>query len=199
MVCPECGAKAKGKPGMLCPKCDKVMKPVKEEETDETAAKAGPVPYIKAKPAPIETAWENNAFFERKACAWFGGDAEMKSDYKLSHHSVDGNVVWSGLREAMGLLLGARGGVDIPAHDKGECWKHLAWHYAEFNQAAPELKDYTQGELRESFPELYKSAYTRTIYIAKPFVKRVEIVRQVKQQSVGAMIEAALAKKMGRI
>ena len=59
------------------------------------------------------------------AHAWYDPSADEegrdppheKGAYKLPHHEiVDGRlrVVWNGVRSAMGVLQGARGGVDIP-------------------------------------------------------------------------------------
>ncbi|MDD5511533.1 MAG: hypothetical protein PHI12_12095 [Dehalococcoidales bacterium] len=174
MVCPECGATAKGKPGMLCPKCNKVMKAKKEEVNEQ-----------------------------KELCAWFGGDPEMKSSYKLIHHNEADKVpVWEQVKDSMGLLLGARGGIAIPLADRKGVYDHLAKHYVEFGKEVPEFKDYTQGELREGFPELYKSEYIRPLYIATPTVRVVGMgVKKVMPRvvSVGELVEQALNKKLGRI
>ena len=63
-----------------------------------------------------------------------------KGAYKLPHHEiVDGRlrVVWNGVRSAMGVLLGARGGVDIPEDDRNDVYLHLAKHYEGFDKDPP--------------------------------------------------------------
>lgn len=46
-------------------------------------------------------------------------------------------VVWNGVRSAMQVLLGARGGVDIPDPDRKSVYRHLARHYEEFDKEPP--------------------------------------------------------------
>jgi hypothetical protein len=58
----------------------------------------------------------------------------------LPHHDViDGeiSVVWNGVSAAMGALMGARGGVDIPADDVDPCYNHLAKHYKQYDKQPP--------------------------------------------------------------
>jgi hypothetical protein len=83
-----------------------------------------------------------------RAHAWYDDAAdendppEQKNAYKLPHHEiVDGDlrVVWSGVNSAMNVLLGGRGGVDLPAADRRAVYDHLARHYAEFDEEPPGL------------------------------------------------------------
>jgi len=71
-------------------------------------------------------------------------DPENKGSYKLPHHKLDSNgnmtLYWSGVKAAMGALLGARGGVNIPADEKEKVYKHLAAHYKQFDKEPPEFK-----------------------------------------------------------
>jgi len=89
----------------------------------------------------------------KKGFGWFDEkDKENFGSYKLPHHYVkDGKLVtvWSGLKAAMGALLGARGGTNIPAEDRKGVYNHLAKHYKEFEKEAPEFKEYTNEELFE--------------------------------------------------
>ena len=81
------------------------------------------------------------------AHAWYDPTTEAEHDpphekgaYKLPHHElVDGRlrVVWNGVRSAMQVLLGARGGVDIPDSDRKSVYRHLARHYQEFDKEPP--------------------------------------------------------------
>jgi len=88
--------------------------------------------------------WEEFA----RAHAWYdpGADDEgndpphEKQAYKLPHHElVEGRlcVVWNGVRSAMQVLAGARGGVRIPTADRREVYEHLAEHYREFDREPP--------------------------------------------------------------
>lgn len=65
-------------------------------------------------------------------------------DLKLPHHQPDktgvGPAVWKGVAAAMGALMGARGGVDIPAGDRKAVYNHLSKHYTQFDQEPPEYK-----------------------------------------------------------
>ena len=75
----------------------------------------------------------------RKACAWYDREhPDVKASYKLPHHRPDGTLVWRGVAAAMAALLGARGGVDIPAEDRRNVYEHLARHYREFDEEPPE-------------------------------------------------------------
>lgn len=77
---------------------------------------------------------------------------DTKGAYKLPHHTAAGNkVVWRGVAAAMGVLLGARGGVKgVSAAAKKGAYNHNAKHYEQFDKAAPAFKqDYTADELQE--------------------------------------------------
>ena len=80
------------------------------------------------------------------AHTWFDESADennppqAKGAYKLPHHYWRGGEVvtnWRGVVAAMGALLGARGGVDVPDGDRRAIYDHLAQHYAEFGREAP--------------------------------------------------------------
>lgn len=80
-----------------------------------------------------------------EACfAWKGGDTF--GDLKLPHHRPGGTLVWAGVKAAMGALLGARGGVDIPSADKKKVYAHLAAHYKEFDKEPPSFEKEKGGE-----------------------------------------------------
>ena len=83
----------------------------------------------------------------KRMCGWY--DAEKpteKSSYKLPHHRLTGNkAVWRGVASAMGSLLGARGGVDIPDEDRKGVYNHLAKHYKDLEKKTPEFK----GEIED--------------------------------------------------
>jgi len=69
---------------------------------------------------------------------------ESFGDLKLPHHQASregtGKAVWKGTAAAMGALLGARGGVDIPDADRSTVHSHLSKHYSQFDKEPPDLK-----------------------------------------------------------
>jgi len=68
------------------------------------------------------------------------GNSEARISYKLPHHKeLDGAIktVWKGVSSAGGILMGARGGVNIPTVDVLGCKAHLSKHYKEFGKTAP--------------------------------------------------------------
>jgi hypothetical protein len=88
---------------------------------------------------------------------WFDSEnPDVKSSYKLPHHLADEGhkTVWNGVKAAMGALLGARGGVDIPDGDRKGVYDHLKAHYDEFEKEAPEFRDYEDAEIKELLGDL---------------------------------------------
>jgi len=85
-----------------------------------------------------------------KGFAWFDSKAaDSFGAYKLPHHTVkDGALIaiWKGVTAAMAALLGARGGVDLDS--KSAVYAHLAKHYKDFDKEAPEMKEYSDEELK---------------------------------------------------
>jgi hypothetical protein len=85
------------------------------------------------------------------AHAWYDPDEDPEHDppqekqaYKLPHHElIDGHlqVVWHGVRSAMQVLSGARGGVDLPAGDRKDVYRHLAEHYEQFGKEPPAFEE----------------------------------------------------------
>lgn len=103
-----------------------------------------------------------------KICAWYEGEGKNKGDYKLPHHKASGNnpAVWQGVSAAMGALLGARGGVQIPAGDKEGVYNHLKKHYVQFEKEPPEFRK-SSDEIIDCassnyLPEFIKSQYSRS-------------------------------------
>ena len=63
------------------------------------------------------------------------------SDMKLPHHSAsNGAIVLRGVNAAMGALLGARGGVDLPGEDRRKVYNHLAAHIRSFDRVPPPFR-----------------------------------------------------------
>ena len=152
------------------------------------------IPFKETAKAPSDQVWEgSNEVVDadvkdlKEMCAWYDKDnADMKGSYKLPHHKAiaDHIVVWRGVSAAMGSLLGARGGVAIPAGDRQGVYDHLSKHYIQFDKKPPELKEYVQGNLKKMFPELYDVTEddTHSTEEKKPSVRVVQpCVRTLEQ------------------
>lgn len=90
--------------------------------------------------------------------AWVNSEEkDKKSSYKLPHHKAKGDhsLVWRGTSAAMGALLGARGGVDIPDNDRKGAYNHLKKHYAEFDKEAPDFK-FVEAQILKHLPDDYE-------------------------------------------
>jgi len=111
----------------------------------------GVLPYQESRKAPEDEEWNfNSSEYDvdqlKRACAWFDSEnPDVKGSYKLGHHRPDGTVVWRGVSAAMAALMGARGGVDIPAEDKRGVYNHLSKHYADFGKEPPEFSASKEG------------------------------------------------------
>lgn len=74
---------------------------------------------------------------------------------KLPHHRArDGSVVFRGVAAAMGALLGARGGVDIPDDERRAVYNHLVSHYRQFSKEPPEFR-FVEAQVLKHLPEIY--------------------------------------------
>ena len=91
----------------------------------------------------------------KRGFAWFDSEAKDNfTSYKLPHHTViDGKIVtvWNGVRSAMGALLGASGGTDIPVEDGEKVYNHLKNEYTKFKKDVPEFKQYTLEDKEKEF------------------------------------------------
>ena len=81
----------------------------------------------------------------RKAFAWYDPEnAEDFGAYKLPHHDILNDQLahhWRGTAAAMGVMLGSRGGVDIPAGDRRGVYNHLAAEYRLWDKEVPPFSD----------------------------------------------------------
>jgi hypothetical protein len=140
---------------------------VEEEDTgeEEDLIEKSVVPFKSYGLLDEDTAWRASSA-KKRLRNWAGGpnkedvdfkkyrkgftqfdenDADNFGAYKLPHHDVvDGEVktVWRGVAAAMGVLLGARGGVDIPEDERRGVYNHLKRHYSEFEKDVPDFKAY---------------------------------------------------------
>jgi hypothetical protein len=116
----------------------------------------GVISYAEHSKASLDTVWNGGKEVSaadvsdlKIMCTWFDeSKPDVKSSYKLPHHTHDNyTTVWNGVKAAMGALLGARGGVQMPAGDKKGAYNHLVKHYKEFEKTPPDFKEYKQDEL----------------------------------------------------
>ncbi len=138
--------------------------PTEEKDKEVIKEEKRVIPFKHYTLDPEDAAWSGPT--ERAAAdipillrisTWFDAEnPDVKSSYKLPHHRASNhNTVWNGVRAAMAALLGARGGVDIPESDRAAVHSHLAKHHVEFGKDVPELKEYSEVELKEIFPGFY--------------------------------------------
>lgn len=151
----------------------KVIKQVIPDADFEKLRK-GAIDFKAYPKAPLETDWDGGRQVKeadleqlKKISTWFDTESpDMKSSYKLTHHEVSGfRVVWKGVSDAMGALLGEN---DIPAKDVEDVYKHLARHYREFDKEPPALRD--AGEImnkycEEKSPEDLVKDLTKTVNV----------------------------------
>lgn len=165
------------------------------------------IPFRKTTALPEATTWDAGAEVKKSEvkdlkvmCTWYDEkDADNKGAYKLPHHKSGGgySVVWNGVKAAMGALMGARGGVMLPAPDRRGVYNHLAKHYKQFDKDVPEFKEL--DELDKSFVDkiadkikdrlglvetkigrvLSKSNETRLLNAAASIVKAGETIQSV--------------------
>ncbi len=135
------------------------------------------IPYRDLGTADINTEWDAAAEVRaadvddlKLMCAWYDAEnADNKGAYKLPHHKASGGhpAVWRGVSAAMGALLGARGGVDIPDSDRRGVYNHLAKHYAQFDKEPPEFREISEMEELSDTTETQYEPYrttTGTVY-----------------------------------
>lgn len=86
----------------------------------------------------------------KKMSAWVDAEHDdTKGAYKLPHHrQSDTKAIWRGVSAAMGALLGARGGTQIPSGERRGTYNHIKKHYAHWDKEAPEFREYTVEELK---------------------------------------------------
>lgn len=118
-------------------------------------------------PANLEAEWDLAQVLESAEVddlfamsAWVAdkeADALEKTDFEFVHHTKedDFSVIWNGLIEAMGNLLGATGEVDIPDDERELVYDHLAQHYNDdFSEEPPEFK-FVAGKFFAEKKEFY--------------------------------------------
>lgn len=134
------------------------------EPGQDTEHYKGAIPFKTAGKDPDDAVWDAGKEVKEAEvadlkimCTWVNSEEpDLKTSYKLPHHRAKGhNVVWRAVAAAMAALLGARGGVRIPAEDRRGVYNHLAKHYKQFDKEPPEFKEYGEPELREIFEDVW--------------------------------------------
>ncbi len=105
-------------------------------------------PAIKDFRTSISTTWEGLTLNEKRQImghfAWSpSGDTTTFrfNEMELPHHDPgNGSVVLKGVNAAMGTLLGARGGVNLPSGDRRKVYNHLAAHIRSFDRVPPPFR-----------------------------------------------------------
>lgn len=127
--------------------------------------------------APEETPWSWDAAdqdavlgpdmdwarYERVHAYYDSQRADIKDGYKLPFAKViDGQIhaVWRGVAAVMGILLGARGGVDISDNDRRRAYDLMVRYYERFEKTPPEFRMRDAAEVRhilavEDHPDHY--------------------------------------------
>jgi hypothetical protein len=84
--------------------------------------------------------------------AWVDADGECY----LQHHDAEGKAVWAGVRSAMALLIGAKGGIDqVAASQRREVYEHLAHHYRQFDKLPPDYR-FVEAQALKHCPDAYE-------------------------------------------
>jgi HK97 family phage prohead protease len=165
------------------------------------------IPYKKTPLAPEDEKWDASAEVREAdvddlkiMCTWVGDEPDLKTSYKLPHHKAAGQhaCVWAGVRAVAAVLMGARGGIDIPDNDLPGVKRHIARHYADFDKGEPPWeRSISQAEIKDELD------YTRSLIETGDLSNENEelaweIVREVMRIS-GADIPVDILSKAGAV
>jgi HK97 family phage prohead protease len=191
------------------------MKPLMRVIREQKMMQKGVVPFVASPMRPEGTSWDANAVQAEawqdgenqaryaKIHAWFDdnqndddgdGYPDIKSAYKLPHHDINLKVVWDGVAAAMAALLGARGGVAIPDSDRQGVYTHLSKHYAQFDKSVPEMKKYTEIELKE----IEETGNLKAIEKPEDQAKAVEVISRSNKETIQSAIKT-LTEVLGAV
>lgn len=181
---------------------------INDEELKELTRKAV-VPYKSYPTEPESATWDGPAEIAAASpedlkimSTWYDAlNADAKGSYKLPHHRAsDKHLIWRGVTAAMGALLGARGGVQIPANDKKGVYNHLARHYRDdFDKEPPEFKDYEEVELKAMFDIEEKagaSISAKNMAIMQACMDHMEACMTLMQAMMGTMEDEPMSEGM---
>lgn len=139
--------------------------PNETEHNEPAEGERGVIPYKDLGTAEPNMAWDGPANIKaadvptlKLICTFYEGKGENKGDYKLPHHSANNKkAVWAGVRAAMAVVFGARGGLKgEAAQNRKAIYSHLAKHYKQFDKTPPEFREenLSPKELVEHFEEV---------------------------------------------
>lgn len=191
-----------------------------DQQSSHTSAKISKnvIAYEKHGVVPESENWDGQREIAKSSVdelkiisAWHDHEkVDAKGSYKLAHHrQSDKKAVFRGVASAMGLLMGARGGTDIPEADRKGVYDHLAEHYKEFSKTAPDFKFVQEQVLKQLEHETHALTLDREERHIARLVKEVIVIvkqnqssgtptaEQVKQAL--AVIESALTLTVSKI
>jgi hypothetical protein len=125
-------------------------------------------------------------------------DDLTKGDFKLPHHAAASP--WpTNLRAtqaAIGAILGARGGVDIPEDEKEGSFNHLARHLTEdFDREPPEFRSYEADELKA-----FWEAQDEAADASADYAKQLAALEQAEAKMVNGILQSVKQlSKQGRV
>lgn len=152
--CIECGTMLESEEhcrDIKCPKCGGEMRRVErpgpgQKNVEEDIILKGAIRYKKTPLASEGIDWDaarEVALADvddlKIMCAWVGDSPENKGNYKLPHHKASGGhaCVWRAVASCAAILMGSRGGIDIPTGDVVGVKSHIASHYKDFDKGDP--------------------------------------------------------------
>jgi HK97 family phage prohead protease len=207
--CIECGYKMESEKhcaDIKCPKCGGEMRraerpgPGRGEENLETK---GAIPYKKTPLAPEDAEWDAGKEVKeaeiddlKVMCTWVGDDPENKTSYKLPHHKASGDhaCVWRAVAAAGAVLMGARGGVNIPDSDLAAVRTHIAKHYADFDKGKPPWeKEISQAEIGDEL-DYIKSLIEKEGMNEEVLAQAWELTREIMRLAGDEIPEDILLK-----
>lgn len=184
------------------------LRRVKSLEKAYAAMVKTTVPYGGEEPLPMDREWDPSGARERilewatgvdgevdfdmyaKGFAWFdSSNADTLQAYQLPHHDVaEGQLKthWRGVVDAMGALLG---GADIPEGDREAVYTHLARHYEQFGEEAPEFSS-SDNEEEKSVTVDEEKQPIRTAIMSEEGVKAFS--KSIKDDLCKSIDEAVL-------
>lgn len=127
----------------------------------------------------------------RKAFFWVGEDGEKQGDYKLPFADVVDDelvAIWRGVAAAMGALMGARGGVDIPDDEKQAVYSAISKYYKKFGMEPPEMKSVEASDEDDGAEPLEK-VYTKAEITEKADVEFTAVASTALEDRHGEIVD----------